>query len=500
MTPRQITVGDQNAVIIHAAQVALGRVNEETPHLFVSPEGVPMAVRRDGDRVLREPLNHGSMHVELAHAADWVRWKNDTDVVNADVPSWVVRAMLSRPGPHLPRLNRVAAAPFFCRRPDGRIELVCEDGYDAETGTLLALPEVLQGREWPTTATRFQAEDAVERLMQDWLGDFPFAHESDVAHMLCMLLLPLVRPLIRGPTPMHLTSAPLRGTGKSKLAELTMLIYTGDARATTFPSQAEEVRKKITSLLLGRPPIILFDNMDHHLSSAELASALTATNWEDRRLGASEMLTLPNETMWIVSGQNPVASDELARRIIDITLFPTHTRPHERQDFRIENIEDWTQRHRGELLSDLVLLVQWWVAAGCPQGHKTLGSFGDWSRVVGGIVEAAGVPGWLQTPPDRRAAGQEEDPWDALLHLWASMCPQRTFTARSLLEWMATLEPVGWDQMGLSEKPSNVAVGRNMANKNGIPLELDGKRYRMVVGRMVGERRNTNGYRLVPLD
>ena len=37
-----------------------------------------------------------------------------------------------------------------------------------------------------------------------------------------------------------------------------------------------------------------------------------------------------------------------------------------------------------------------WLAAGRPPGKRILGSFESWAAVVGGILEHAGVPGFLQ--------------------------------------------------------------------------------------------------------
>jgi len=57
-------------------------------------------------------------------------------------------------------------------------------------------------------------------LLDELLIDFPFADEASRANALALLLLPYVRPLIVGPTPLHLITAPTQGTGKDLLAQL----------------------------------------------------------------------------------------------------------------------------------------------------------------------------------------------------------------------------------------------------------------------------------------
>jgi putative DNA primase/helicase len=47
-------------------------------------------------------------------------------------------------------------------------------------------------------------------ILDDLLCDFPFVSDANRAHAVARFLLPFVRELISGPTPLHLIEAPRR--------------------------------------------------------------------------------------------------------------------------------------------------------------------------------------------------------------------------------------------------------------------------------------------------
>src|SRR5205823_12295978 len=85
-----------------------------------------------------------------------------------------------------------------------------------------------------------------------------------------------------------------------------------------------------------------------------------------------------------------------ARRTVRCRLVPNTERPWERQDFHHPDLLLWVDAHRGELIwANLVLIRAWWVADHPPWTERTLGSYGEWARVIGGILAYAGIPGFL---------------------------------------------------------------------------------------------------------
>src|SRR6185437_12650166 len=109
----------------------------------------------------------------------------------------------------------------------------------------------------PRIADEPSAED-VERawtlLAVELLGDFPFVSDADKAHAMAFFLLPYVRGMIDGPTPLHLFEKPTPGTGATLLINMLAYVATGrDIAAMTEGGDDEEYRKRLTSKLRRSP-------------------------------------------------------------------------------------------------------------------------------------------------------------------------------------------------------------------------------------------------------
>ena len=278
----------------------------------------------DGEAGLQVTLlDEGCAFGLLVRQADWVAQRGK-QVVDAKPPSELARDLLVLPEPRLPALEGIVSAPVFLRW--GR--LLATPGYDAESRLWYEPSRDLQLPAIPPVPTEADVEGAVQLLTEDLLVDFEFAAESDLAHALAALLLPFVRRLIDGPTPVHLLEAPTPGSGKSLLADLISIVALGrSCEATTVTRNEDESRKKLTAILSRGRPIVVIDNLQGALESAQLAAAITAETWSDRLLGKTQMVEFPNRALWIVTGNNPKLSMEIARRCIRIRLEPHQERP-----------------------------------------------------------------------------------------------------------------------------------------------------------------------------
>ena len=168
----------------------------------------------------------------------------------------------------------------------------------------------------PTPAEIASAKALVEDEM---LGDFPFTGPAEKAHAMAMLLLGFFRSMISGPTPLHLIEKPSPGTGATLMMDAISTVLTGvGVSVMTEGSSEEEWRKRLTSQLRRSPLLIVIDNLRRPLNSSALAAALTAPYWEDRILGVSEIVRLPIQSLWVATGNNPVLSNEMARRVVRI--------------------------------------------------------------------------------------------------------------------------------------------------------------------------------------
>ena len=272
----------------------------------------------------------------------------------------------------------------------------------------------------PAKPTPSEIAAARSLLCEDLLGDFPFVGPAEMAHVIALLLLGFLRGMIDGPTPLHLIEKPSPGSGATLMVDAVATILTGSgASVMTEGRDDDEWRKRVTAKLRQIPAIVLIDNLRAKLDSSAVAAALTAPFWEDRILGASEMARLPIRCLWIATGNNPEFSNEMARRLLRIRLDPHEERPWQRTGFRHPDLMTWVRANRPRLVAACLTLCQAWIAAGKPRGARTIGSFENWAHVVGGVLEVAGIPGFLGNLDEMMEASDSEGAgWSAFIAAW----------------------------------------------------------------------------------
>jgi hypothetical protein len=322
-------------------------------------------------------------------------------------------------------------------RPD--FTVLDAEGYDPAlqiyySAQGLKLPAV------PDKPTRQELDQALATI-EDILADFPFVDAASRANTYAMLLTPLLRFALPRPRhfPLFVIDSPVAGTGKTLLAELVAILATGSvAPLRPAPREDPEWRKAITTALRGGQPLLIFDNVEGKLRSAELAAAITANSWTDRLLGQTTEVTVPVEALFIITGVNVAIGGDLPRRSVWIRLDPRSSCPWTGRKFHHPNLERWVLRHRGELLAALLTLIRHWFAAGKPKGQApVLGSFREWSQVVGGILDLVGVEDYLAN-----CAYVWNDPettaWGGFLQALRRRFGRQAFTTRDVIERLRT--------------------------------------------------------------
>jgi hypothetical protein len=403
----------QFADIVADAWSAVLRANDP-PSLFVRDDRlVRVKTVEDAGRI--DDLSEDAMYGHLARTASWKK-ATRSGPTHALPPKQLAKDMLAIPHPNVPVLHGVIETPVFGQRG----HLLATSGYHADDAVWVQCPSSLAGCSPPPHPTAAEIAAARALLLDDLLVDFQFAALSDRAHAVAGMLLPFVRPMIPGCTPMHLIEAASPGTGKGLLADAISVLSTGQNCApTTVPRDDAEVRKKITAMLMMAPPVVLLDNVTHHLNSADLASALTADPWQDRLLGANRIIRLPNKATWLLTANNPTTTLEIARRSVRIRIEPGTDQPWLRTGFKHNPLRQWIHDSRGRLVHAVLVLVQAWVVAGRPVGNRVLGSFEAWSNVIGGILTVAGIPGFLENLENLyETADAEGRQWRALCSRW----------------------------------------------------------------------------------
>jgi hypothetical protein len=416
--------GRQLDEVTAEALEALQAANQP-PWLF-QRGGALVRVRVDPqtDNPYLETLGVDALRGVLARAATWYverPAKGGPVRVGVSPPNDVVKDLLTLPGwpaAIIPPLVEVVECPTFAA--DGT--LIDQPGYCAATRLWYRPAPGLVVPPVPAAPQKRSVGLATCLLLNDLMRDFPFADQASRANALALLLLPFVRGLIDGPTPLHLIEAARPGTGKGLLADVIHIVATGrPASATAEVGDGDEWRKRVFAALLEGPRFVVIDNISGYFDSGALASALTARSIKDRLLQTSRMAEAPVRCVWIGTGNNVRMSSELARRTPLIRLVATVDRPWMRpaEEFRHPELVRWALAKRGALVHAALTLCRAWFAAGRPAGQVAVGSYESWAQVMGGILEVINVPGFMANAPEALDhANDDQAKWTALVECW----------------------------------------------------------------------------------
>jgi hypothetical protein len=413
---------------------ALQAVNTR-PTLFIRA-GKPVRIHKEesGRPIIAEATDF-ILRNHLTRSADFYQMTPD-GFKNCPPPMDVVKDLLALPPLELgfPALEGIIEAPAL--REDGTI--IATPGYDGQSRLFYAPAYGLEVPEVPEHPTADHI-DAAAAMLSDVIVDFPFVDESSRANAIASILTPVCRPAIKGPTPLALFDATTLGTGKTLLSEVVSLL-TGGREGALFsaPRDAEEWRKQLTSVLREGSAVVVIDNVTQRLDSGDLCKALTETTHGDRILGQSQTLNLPVRCAWIATGNNIQLGGDMPRRCYWIRMDAKCSKPFQRTGFKHKRLKQYVLSHRGELLAALLTLARAWFVAGRPEPNLTpVGSYEDWSVIVGGILQHAGIVGFLANSDQLyEQADSDTVKWEAFLKALDEAFYNEPFTVSQVWERM----------------------------------------------------------------
>ena len=89
------------------------------------------------------------------------------------------------------------------------------------------------------------------------------------------------------------------------------------------------------------------------------------------------------------------------------------------QSFRHPDIEQWVEANRSDLVWAALVIFQNWLARGMTPATLQMGSFEHWCKTLGGVLEAAGIKGFLENAVERRRISDENSVmWLAVCRKW----------------------------------------------------------------------------------
>jgi hypothetical protein len=424
-------------------------------------------------RPYTESLGESALRGILTRSCNFVRATAKDDIATAP-PLEVVRDILSLSAWDFPALLGITESPVI--RPDGTI--ITEPGYDEATNLYYRPTRDLKVPPIPDQPSADAVKSATKLVLEP-LRQFPFDSDASRANAIGTLLLPILRPLIKGSTPLALFDKPSAGTGASLLAKVISLIATGRSAAImTAPKNDEEWNKSITSLLLKGQTVVVIDNIEFDLQSPSLAAVLTADIYQSRVLGRSESILLPNRSTWIGTGNNIRLRGDLPRRCVWCRMDAKMARPWTRTGtgvFDHPDLEGWVAKTRGDILGAILTIARAWVVAGMPEAPESpsLGGYEGYCEVISGVLAFIGIKGFLGNLTAMYDETDTETPqWEAFLDNLHDAIGNRPVAVAELVGYLVD-KPELHDALpdiisDMSVKNYRRRLGNALAKKKGV--------------------------------
>lgn len=379
------------------------------------------------------PLGAGAMALTLARKARWFKLISKKDELlkkPADPPVRTVQALLEKGNWSVPTLTGLQHFPTL--RPDGTI-LGCQ-GYDQETGLYLAV----DAEGYPGLKDCPSREDGRAALqdLREVVVDFPFTNEVDRSVALAAMLTPLARVAFSGGTPLFLFDSHTPGSGKSLLADVVAVLATGRVASRMIQEKNEEMRKRITAMVLAGDPVALIDNITHRFGGAAIDAAITGEIWGDRLLGVNETVSLPMNIVFLATGNNVEVDGDLARRTLRCRIDPEHEFPELRDGFKHPQLQQWVVKERARLVVAAITVLRSYILAEKPISRlSSFGSFDGWSSLIRCSLVWLGQPDPVMSQKDLRAEAEpERTSWSGVLQPWYELLGDRLLTASEMLD------------------------------------------------------------------
>ncbi len=346
-----------------------------------------------------QEMTSKKLHHILCHAAKWVT-SNEGQPRYTVPPCTLVEFMMNGKVPDsIPEVQRITAVPYY----DNDENLVLRPGYRKREQTLL-LP-------WARTddSAPYELDQAKKVLHQCFLQYFHFVHDTDIAHLVALLLTPFAHAGLQYPAPLFVMEAPTTGSGKSILIRAIATILCGTPNVLEL---LEISQHNITRALSQMPCLLWLPDVDE-LNQRALWRALSA---RAQPIGGPLGRPPAHQPLWLASGENPTLSPQVARRSICIRLAAPHASPWLHSSCRGSQVLRACMDNRAQLIRALLSLWSHWFAQGRRRTQQLIGSFEDWCETLGGVLACSDYRGFLTHSP----YGEQvvHDMWAAFFDIW----------------------------------------------------------------------------------
>lgn len=378
-------------------------------------------------------------------------------------------------GPDVACLQSVMACPAWPGVPT--LETLVHQPCVRIDGTLIAEPGNYSGMEATFSRGQYKpflgsGAEALQEI-RGLLEGFPFEDGVSESAAVAAILTAAIRPMLRT-APAFVISASDLGSGKTYLAELITLFAGSETAMRRWPQRSEDQDKVLLSALIECSPTLLFDNLMVPLRSASLAAILTNPQYSDRVLGSSVTASVSTRALFVFTGNQLHAMEDMSRRVVPIILDASCENPASRA-FSRDPVREVREDRNAWVMKTLRVLQAFLESGEAPQ-MTPIASFADWTRVVRGAVAYFGLsdPGAallknVAHDPDRETLG-------LLLEQWRKCFRNECVTAReavhacgyaSATSDLGTLHHLLLEVAGEGDTVSALRLGRYLGARAG---------------------------------
>lgn len=416
----------------HRAVAASERVLAADGSYFNAGGPIVRIVTKPGQGISSELVNDQTLSAFLASKVDYYRKAKGKEWERCDPPSTVVQSLrYGQDRSHLRTLTGLSRQPFY--GSDGR--LVSQSGFDEATGIYSDFDETEYDL---CDLNQDKAEIALAYLK--WLmREFQFASDADRSAALAAIITAAVRPSLPL-APGFNVNAPRSGGGKSYLASLIALAAgPGDPYSVSYPTTAEEATKLILAMLLEKPAVVLFDDMQIQTgwkSLGPLNKALTSSSITERYLGASRTATARTNVLFLGTGNNVEPAQDMRRRVVSIRLAPKSETPTLRK-FSFNPVAH-IRKHRSRIVQAALTIIEAHRLAGQPVADvPPIGSFDEWSLFCRHSLLWLGEPDPATSLIEQVQQDSDQDALGEFLKVWVRLFDDEPMMVREVEPYAA---------------------------------------------------------------
>lgn len=321
-----------------------------------------------------EPLDDVAMLEMVEKVAVFSETHNESGPAAIGVPAGVIDILLKQKNGHAPHVAGLVTHPIVL--PSG--EIVSQNGMHEASGLFLSGATVSGVRAYDHTEARIR----LKALRDQYLEGFEFESELHADVALAGLFTGVQRKVFDAAPGLAVVAA-CQASGKTtKLRRLHLTLTGRDMPVSSFPEGDEaEVQKRLLSMLLRSPAMVVFDNITDGSTfrSAAIAAAMTGPVLVQRVLGLSRDADALTNVLFALTGNNVALGPDEVTRWLVCRLAPKSARPEERV-FTHQDVVAHALSIRASVLRDVVGIVAGYLLSG--HQIETRSRFPRWDRMV----------------------------------------------------------------------------------------------------------------------